>query len=89
MTSITEVPSVIAPMPEVIERLESILAMAKAGRVRSVAVVATLSNSETMNGWAGNHNPVGLVGELEVLKRELMDGQIDLRGKPAGEGYCE
>jgi hypothetical protein len=73
------------PVDEVIEMLKDMLGKAEAGELRAIAIAGVLINSETLNGWAGRYWPITLIGELEVVKREIMDANVDLRGIQYGD----
>jgi hypothetical protein len=76
----TIVKPITTPVEAVVDMLKDMLIKAESGELRAIAIAGVLTSSETLNGWAGRYYPVALIGELEVVKRELMDANVDLRG---------
>lgn len=65
------------PDIDVIEQLEELLEWAKKGEIQSLAYVISMPNYRTGSGWVGmNKNNMAVVGECEVLKRDMMDDLI-------------
>jgi hypothetical protein len=71
----------------IVELLEGYLEDAKAGRLVSIGVVTGMTNAEVSSAFVADNRPVNLVGELEILKRDLIDCQVDLRLHEAGTEY--
>lgn len=65
--------------PEVIRRLEEVLAMAKDGGVATIAIVAILDSGDIMDCWANGGQPYALVGGLESLKHDFINNTIEAR----------
>lgn len=71
------------PDPDVIDYLENLLRQAKTGEIQSIATAVSFSGKRSGNGWAGmNKCNMTMLGEVEVLKRDLMDTLISLRIDP-------
>jgi len=71
------------PDPDVVSYIEALLEEAKTGEIQSIVVAVSLSNHRTGSSWAGmNKNNMAVLGEIEVLKRDLMDLLISLRVEP-------
>lgn len=71
------------PDQAVIDFIKQLLLEAESGELQSIAVVTSLSGYRTGNGWMGmNKNNMAIVGEIEVLKRDVMDLLIELRVNP-------
>lgn len=68
-----------------IEILENILDEVKEGKVCSIALAFVYNNATSGNVFSEG-SPLTLVGELECLKREILD-TIDTRLHKAGEEY--
>ena len=66
---------------DVIQRLEEVLEMAKAGNIGNVIIISTLSDGNVMDGWANTSNPFVMIGALESTKREFMDMCIERNGQ--------
>lgn len=88
MANIKEI-AINKPDKDVIERLEQLLEMAKTGELQSLCYAVSLPGYVTANGWVGmNKNNMAMVGELEVLKRDVMDSLVELRIDPmTGQVY--
>lgn len=65
--------------PEVIQRLEEALAMAKDGGVKTVAIIAILDNGDIMDCWANGGQPYALVGGIEAIKHDFINQTIEAR----------
>jgi hypothetical protein len=61
------------PVPEVISDLEAVLADAKAGVVRSVAMVVIQSDGRWATLCKGEDETLKLIGALRMLERFVMD----------------
>ena len=66
------------PVEAVVEELETALAQAKSGKLRSVAMVGTMVGNETYTAFANNDIPE-TVGSLELLKWRLIETMISTR----------
>ena len=66
-----------------IERLEELLEMAKAGEFSGMAYVLSMSENITASAWCGNTiNVMATLGELRVLERDIIDLRVDTRIDP-------
>lgn len=71
------------PDKDVIDQLEELMELAKEGRIQSLAYVISMPNYRTGSGWVGmNKNNMAIIGECDVLKRDMMDDLIALRIDP-------
>lgn len=57
----------------VVELLELALARAQNGELQNVAIVGTLQNDYDYAAFSGNINRLRLVGQLELVKANLLD----------------
>lgn len=57
--------------------LEEMLAAAKAGKIRSLAIVACATEREVWTGIFGEPHPYVLLGGLEDVKYELLTKHIE------------
>ena len=71
--------------PRHLEMIEEILTEIKEGRVCALALVFVGTDAGSGNMFHGEH-PITLVGELECLKREILDN-VDTRLHDAGKEY--
>lgn len=60
------------PVPETIQVLERMLERAKAGEVRSVAMVATRGNRDVVTDWSNNNEFFALMGGVDWLKHRML-----------------
>jgi hypothetical protein len=68
------------PKEDVIEFIEDLLRDAKSGELQGIVVVMTMKDRTTGNGWMGIHNNImAVVGELTVVKVEVMQTYIEMR----------
>jgi hypothetical protein len=66
------------PIPEVVSELEAVLKDARAGVIRSVALVAIHDNGRWATLCKGEDDNLKLLGALRMLERFMMD-DIDPR----------
>jgi len=70
----------IKPNPAIIETLEILLEEAKRGELLSIAYAAGYPGQKTMSGWNGMYmDNVKMIGELQILQRDIIDLCIDTR----------
>lgn len=71
------------PDQNVIDKLEGLLEMAKAGEIQSIAFAMVMSDLRTGNGWAGmGKNNTGMLGEIMILERDMTDLCVEIRIDP-------
>ncbi len=63
----------------VIDRLETALAMAKDGHVKNCIVICALNDGDVADCWANGSDPFVMVGAIEAVKREFIDCCIEER----------
>lgn len=68
-----------------IDMLAEILTEVKEGRICTIAIAYVGTNAQSGNMFHGEF-PMTLVGELECMKREILD-TVDTRLHDAGEKY--
>jgi len=74
------------PRPETIEYLEDLLARAKTGEIQSFGIVVQKGDAGTANGWTGfGINCMAFVGELEAMKIDYINANVEQRYDCAGE----
>lgn len=71
---------------DLLELTEEILEGVQSGMIVSGAFVMVQNNATTGNAWSGGY-PLMLIAELEILKREIIDANIDLRHHNGGDHY--
>ena len=65
---------------DLISSLERLLAEAKTGEIQSIVYALSFENGCTGNGWINSgHNVMALIGEMDVLKLELINNFVELR----------
>lgn len=74
MSNIVEIKK--TPNQAVIEQLESVLEWAKSGDIVGVAIAMRYEDGSTGNGFVQGPAGIALIGELELLKVELMQGYL-------------
>lgn len=74
MSNIVEIKK--TPNQFAIEALESALELAKSGAVVGVAIAMRYEDGSTGNCFAQGPAGIALIGELELLKVEIMKGYI-------------
>jgi len=68
---------------DTIEYLDDLLVRSKSGEIHGVVVIIRYSDGTTGSGWANiKRDSVSVIGELEVLKRDIMDLLVSLRVDP-------
>ena len=72
-------PATKEPGENVVQRLEQALELARRGELSNVVVVAVLNNGDVMDCWANGSQPYAVVGGLESLKFEFINGVIEKR----------
>lgn len=75
------------PNQDVIDILNEQLELAKNGEIQSIAIASIMVWERSSNTFCALFDPIGLIGQLEVLKREIMDTSINLRTHNAGDDY--
>lgn len=77
------------PNKDAISMLEEMLELAKAGKVLSVAIAYASPDAQTGNCFVVPNRGVALLGELQILHRDVMDCYGGLiRRSPSWE-FCE
>lgn len=71
----------------IISILEEWLRMAKDGEIVSLALAGVLHDNATCNSFSAPISPVSLLGELQILQRDVLDICIDTRMHEAGTLY--
>lgn len=72
--------------PSLLGMAEELLEAVKKGGVIGVAIATVNSDATTANCFLARR-PISLIGELEVLKRDVIDCHVDLRKHDAGGEY--
>ncbi len=67
------------PGDNVVQRLEQALELARKGEIVNIAMVAVCNDGDVMDCWANQSNALTMVGGLESLKFEFMNGVIEKR----------
>ncbi len=67
------------PGDNVVQRLEQALELARKGEIANIAMVAVCNDGDVMDCWANQSNALTMVGGLESLKFEFMNGVIEKR----------
>ncbi len=67
------------PGDNVVQRLEQALELARKGELANIAMVAVCNDGDVMDCWANQSNALTMVGGLESLKFEFMNGVIEKR----------
>ncbi len=67
------------PGDNVVQRLEQALELARKGEIANLAIVAVCNDGDVMDCWANQSNALTMVGGLESLKFEFMNGVIEKR----------
>lgn len=76
VANLTAVPG--EPADEVVEFLEGLLESAKAGDLRSIAVVSADKGNRVTTGWSGQPNMVmATLGGLRTLERDFMEEFVE------------
>jgi len=71
------------PNQETIAYLDNLLSMAKSGELQGLAVILKYDDGSTGGGWCNISSEImGVIGELEILKRDLIDINVQLRVDP-------
>lgn len=63
--------------PNVIQRLEEALEMARNGHFSNVIIVATTTDGCVVKAWANHTYPFEMIGQMEVLKQDFINKAID------------
>ena len=72
--------SINRPNEDVVSYLEDLLEEAKKGKITSLCVITSTPDYSTGNGWAGmNKNNMAMIGEIETLKRDILEEFIEKR----------
>ncbi len=72
-------PATKEPGDNVVQRLEQALELARKGEIANLAIVAVCNDGDVMDCWANQSNALTMVGGLESLKFEFMNGVIEKR----------
>ena len=72
-------PAIKEPGDNVVQRLEQALELARKGEIANLAIVAVCNDGDVMDCWANQSNAHAMVGGLESLKFEFMNGVIEKR----------
>ncbi|CAL9964778.1 hypothetical protein VPH219E481_0091 [Vibrio phage 219E48-1] len=72
-------PATKEPGDNVVQRLEQALELARKGEIANIAMVAVCNDGDVMDCWANQSNALTMVGGLESLKFEFMNGVIEKR----------
>lgn len=72
---------------QIVNLLGQLLNMAITGEMRSIIVITSnedeFGEKTTTGSWAGmDHNNMAMLGELEVVKRNVLDLYVDLAVEP-------
>ena len=76
MTNVVQFPGVtsaLEPVPEVVQQLEDLLARAKTGEIREVAIAAVTDQKSITTAWHHENDYFRLVGAVSWLSRRLTD----------------
>lgn len=80
--SVTEI-KIHHPDEDVIKFVERLLEDAKSGFLKSIIVVTLSAGGSVGSGWQGmDKNNMVMLGEIEVLKRDIMDLRCSLAVDP-------
>lgn len=74
MSNIIEIKK--TPNQAVIEHLESLLVWAKASDIVGIAIAMRYEDGSTGNSFVQGPAGIALIGELELLKVEMMQGYL-------------
>jgi len=67
------------PNDALIEQIETLLDKAKAGEIQCLVSVQAFADGSTGGSWAGlKYNHMAILGELEVIKRDIIDNSCTL-----------
>lgn len=72
-------PATKEPGDNVVQRLEQALELARKGEIANIAIVAVLNDGDVMDCWGNQSNAFAVVGGLESLKFEFMNGVMEYR----------
>lgn len=82
MTDLKEVETAARVNDAIVDLLEDNLEKAKSGEIQSVALVACCSDASSYHSYECTVRPSYILGELEILKRDIMDDYVDLAHDP-------
>lgn len=69
VTHLTALPTPLnEPIPQIVERIEKYLEMAKAGQIRAIASVIINPDGSVTTGWEENGNRITLMGGVGYLQ---------------------
>lgn len=74
------------PNEHIIEMLETVLQLAKDGEIGGCGIILEYNNYNTGNAFVVQR-PAVMLGEIECMKRDVMDAHVELRFHTPGEGY--
>lgn len=76
MSTLVALPPV-EPLPKLVARLEEILAEAKAGRIRAIALAAVGTERTVWTGILGEPSPYLLLGGLADVTFEILSNHVE------------
>ena len=69
------------PDPGLLQAAEEILEAVRAGGIRGMFTVLVRSDLETTHVMAGDHHPLTTLGEIELMKADIIDFEVSARAK--------
>lgn len=74
------------PHPDTIKYLEELLQRAKSGDIQGFGIVIRSARGTTANGWTNiGANCMSIIGELEAMKLDVINANVEQRYDCQGE----